>query len=152
MNRKHLGKAILAVVLLLALLCGFAITNFQAKPMIYAKGRISLAPALQDRASGIRTLFITIFPAEQEKGMPYGASRYHLREDAAGNFIEFVLSPTNFKVMNEALTPPEKIRIKARLDITGQAGADHEGDLVGFAFGKLGEDIAITIDQVVDKL
>ena len=53
--------------------------------------------------------------------------------------------------MNESQTPPQKITIKARLDLDGLGGADQPGDIIGILenvdWGAT--NLTINLDQLV---
>ena len=112
-------------ILLLLILGGAALVlrNTGSPTPIIASGVVSLAPTLDVQAKGIRTLFLTVFDAADPKPMPYGAIRYKLDDDARGEFHSFTLTPDNLRAMQPGSPVPAQLRIKARLDTTGQGGA-----------------------------
>ena len=107
--------------------------QFAEKSPLFASGTLRLDPKLQDHAAGIHTVFISIFDANSPLPIPYGATRYHLSEDAQGSFLRFFLTRDNMQLMpaSQGQPTPKYLRIKARLDSSAQAGADKPGDLVG---------------------
>ena len=98
---------------------------------VIAAGSVKLQSQLLDKAKGIRTLFVTVFDADSNMPMPYGAIRYRLSGDPTEDVLTFTLTRDNLRVMNPAAAVPTTLRIKARLDRNGQAGPDLPGDLVG---------------------
>lgn len=128
-----------------------AIQNFGQKSLIYASGTIFLDESLIPQAKGIRTVFITLFDSENTTGMPYGAIKYVLGSDSETEVLEFTLTRDNLRVMNEHASIPKSMRIKARLDRTGQAGPDKPGDLIGelnpITLGA--NDVKLVINRVV---
>lgn len=124
--------------------------HFGQPSQLIASGQIELSEELTSYAKGIRTLYLTVFAAGEAR--PYGAIRYTLRENAKGSFHTFILTPDNLQIMGMDKTPPKSpIRIKARLDTTGQAGADKEGDLTGEVTGVplAAQNLSIRIDKRV---
>jgi hypothetical protein len=119
------------------------------KSLVYASGLVTLDPALNEEATGIKTLFLVLHDEDSPMPMPYGAQKVPI-SDPKGNVYEFVLTKDNIQQMrpNDPKIP-QTLRIKARLDRTGQGGADKEGDLVGQLTGvKLG---ATGLKIVIDK-
>lgn len=97
-----------------------------------ASGTISLDSKLEEKAKGIRTLFVTIFNAESSQPVPYGSQKIDLKKDAKGQFAEFNLTTGNIARMQASAGKTlMKMRIKARLDKDGSAGVDQPGDLIG---------------------
>lgn len=120
----------------------------QASELI-ASGRLSLSPKLNDKAKGIRTLYLVIYDENSPRPMPFGARKITLKKDASGQFMDFKLTRNNVQIMGGGAKLPTKIRLKARLDQDGSAGMDQAGDLVGQVKGlKLGQkDVKLLIDS-----
>lgn len=116
----------------------------------YAKGRVVLAPELEEQAKGLHTLFIIM--AGPDRPMPLGAQRKTISGDAKGTVYEFVLTKDNMQMMamGEGAIP-EPFKLKARLDVDGQGGMDQPGDLVGEVTGlHLGaEGVEIVINRAI---
>ena len=130
---KSLGRWSVAVIFVLAAVGTIAtVSQFAEQDAIYVQGSIELKPELEERATGIRTLYMALFDADSPAPIPYGAIRYHLSEDAKGTFYTFVITEANLQKMPaSAASNPRVLRVKARLDATGMAGPDKPGDLVG---------------------
>lgn len=141
------------LVVVIAIVSGiYAALHYGETSTLYAEGNVSLATELQSEASGIRTVFVTIFDADSGMPMPYGAMRETLGTDPAGKFLEFTLTPERMQLMNPSAPLPKMLRIKARLDRDGLGGMDQPGDLVGevtrVALGSTG--VAIAIDRKIE--
>lgn len=120
------------------------------KSAAFARGKVVLADNLKDDATGIRTLYITVF--DQNRPMPpYGAFRKTLSEDPAGEVYEFAVTQERLQVMMEGSPWPATARIKARLDRDGLGGPDQPGDLVGEVESVQPgtQDLVITIDKKI---
>jgi hypothetical protein len=65
--------------------------------------------------------------------------------------MNFKLTKENLRVMAEASNPPQKVTIKARLDMDGLGGSDQPGDIVGILenvdWGA--RNLTIALDQLV---
>ena len=147
-------KIVLASSLLIAAIVGIAIyTAFKTgqPSVVYAAGKVTLSDELKAEASGVRTLFVTVFDAESDMPMPYGAMRETLSADPEGAFGSFFLTPERLQVMNPSAPAPTKLRIKVRLDRDGQGGMDQPGDLTGEITGvALGsKDVEILINKKI---
>ncbi len=116
----------------------------------YADVEIQLDGDKATKASaGIRTLFITIYDQESKMPMPYGAMKVELDKDAKGVVYKGKLDTSNIMVMGGGAAP-KKLRIKAKLDKDGSAGADAPGDVVGIAEGvAAGSKVTIKIDKAI---
>ena len=113
-----------------------------------ATGQLTLDAALQQKATGIKTLFIVIYDEASKRPMPFGATKVMLDKDAKGKFHKFELTTKNVRQMGHGPLP-QTMRIKARLDKDGSAGMDTAGDLVGEVKGvkKGATDITIAISE-----
>lgn len=143
-----------------AMIVGLAITAAflsGKKSPLYAAGTIKISKDLEAAAKGMRTLYLVALPSDGGR-MPLGAARFHVGEDATGQFINFVLTPETMTMMPGAMrgvddgsAMPEKFTIKARLDADGAGGMDQQGDLIGVIRDvTLGSrELSITIDQAV---
>ncbi len=132
---------------LVAIIAMVAAMNFGKASPAYAEGNISLSPAIESKAEFAKTLFLVVF--EDGVPMPYGAMKIYLDEPMiSANSHSFRITKERLRVMNENRPTPKKLRIKARLDLDGIAGADQPGDLVGEVRGvPLGaHDVEIIID------
>ncbi len=148
-------KIVLAggLVIVIALVAGiYAAMQYGETSMLYAEGKVSIPAELAPRATGIRTVFVTVFDADSQMPMPYGAMRETMPADANGDFLTFTLTPERMQVMNPSAAVPHNLRIKARLDRDGQGGMDQTGDMVGeVARVPLGsKDVHITIDKEIE--
>lgn len=115
----------------------------------YADVEIKLDDAQAKAAAGIRTLFITIYDQESKMPMPYGAMKVDLDKDAKGVVYKGKLDSNNIMKMGGGETP-KKLRIKAKLDKDGSAGADAAGDVVGIVEGvAVGSKVTIKIDKAI---
>lgn len=116
----------------------------------YADVEIKLDGDKATKASaGIRTLFITIYDQESKMPMPYGAMKVELDKDAKGVVYKGKLDTSNIMVMGGG-DAPKKLRIKAKLDKDGSAGADAPGDVIGIAEGvAAGAKVTIKIDKAI---
>jgi hypothetical protein len=134
---------------------------FQAMQMgekspIIAEGTIELSPELDDYALNAETLFITIFDAQSESPMPYGAIKERITPGVTGEFFKFLLTKEKMMMMGAAQggEMPKNLRIKARLDNDGMGGQDQPGDIVGSVsnvpFGATG--VKIVLDELVGHL
>ncbi len=80
--------------------------------------------------TGIRTLFIILYDADNPMPRPYGAMKVDLKADASGSIYKGDLTTENVQAMAGGPVP-KNLKIKARLDKDGSAGKDQAGDLVG---------------------
>lgn len=136
--------------LLLAAAFAFAPLAVAGDSLTYADVEIKLDGDKAAKASaGIRTLFITIYDQDSKAPMPYGAMKVELDKDAKGTVYKGKLDSGNIMVMGGG-DAPKKLRIKAKLDKDGSAGADAAGDVVGIAEGVvLGGKATIKIDKAI---
>jgi len=148
-NRFLIGLAIAVATGLIAVVASF---QFGQTSPLFAKGDLVLAPELNDKVAGIDTLYIIVFDEESPMPMPYGATRFKVREAPVGQFMHFVLTNESMRVMMGERPEPKRMRIKARLDMDGNAGPDQPGDLVGevsgVPFGS--RDVTITIARRIE--
>jgi hypothetical protein len=116
----------------------------------HVRGKIVLDDSLKEYARGLDTLFVIVYDVNQPMP-PYGALKKTLTADAEGAFYDFILTEDRMQVMQMGQPFPAEVRLKARLDQDGAAGADQPGDLVGeIANVKKGStDIVITISQKI---
>ncbi len=148
-------KLTIAATVVVLVFVGIAVyTAFQlGEPAtIFASGRVELAEGLSTGSAN--TLFITIFDADSQMPMPFGALRTTLSGAviAGTTLYEFVLTPDNTQLMNPNAPLPKRLRLKARLDQDGQGGSDQSGDLFGVQNDvSLGQEhVVIKIDQQVE--
>lgn len=126
------GLVISVIILMIVLLITFSVGQFADKSPIFVSGTLIIEEELAQKAHGIRTVFIIIYDDESNAPLPYAAIRKVLDQDPSGTFLDFLLTKDNMQIMNQSQAgPPKKIRIKARLDRGGTAGADEPGDIVG---------------------
>ncbi len=124
------GGVIFVLILALAL---FMASKFGEKSQLYAAGQISIDSSLEQDASGLRILFISVYDMDSQMPMPYGAVRERLSTDAKGEFFEFFLTKESLRVMNPNAPLPKRLKIKARIDVDGVGGPAQSGDLLGEA-------------------
>jgi len=128
----------------------FSAVKFGKKSVVYAAGQISISPELETNAEGIRTLFISIYDMDSPMPMPFGAVKERLSADAKGQFFDFFLTKESLRLMNPNAATPQRLRVKARIDVDGMGGAAQPGDLLGeiegVAVGTQG--VSILIDNV----
>ncbi|SME97781.1 hypothetical protein SAMN06296036_102386 [Pseudobacteriovorax antillogorgiicola] len=129
--------------------------NFGEKSNIYVSGEVVIPESFSDKInSNISTLFVVVYDEESPMPMPYGAMKLRLDQaPEAGGSLPFFVTKERLMVMRENQPPPYKLRVKARLDLDGNAGRDQPGDLTGEASGvALGtQDITITIDKYIEN-
>ena len=128
-----------------------SVAKFAEKSVVFVRGSVKIAPELESQAKGIRTLFIVLYDRDQNTPMPYGAIKIPLSEDPKNVFKTFTITSANLQIMNKNKPLPSNLRVKARLDISGQAGLDKPGDLTGeisqIPVGS--EGLTITINRLV---
>lgn len=133
-----------------------------ASPTKYASIQVSVKKDDEGKATGIRTLYVTVFESTeptiaggktarpQGRPMPLGAVKIDLKKDAKGEFYTGEINSENLQRMNPNAPVPGFLKIKARLDKDGQAGPDQPGDLTGVVEQiKLGDKVAILIDKTI---
>lgn len=151
-NKRQTERRILlaALTLVIAACIGAAIFFGQTSPVI-AEGKIILKPDFDAQAQGMRTLYVIVRDPASAMPMPYGAMATTLTSDPAGTVLNFKLTKENLRVMAESAGHPQKITIKARLDMDGLGGADQPGDIIGFIenveWGA--RNLTIALDQLV---
>ncbi len=147
---KKLGLIGGVVILIIIVIAVVTAGEMGETSHAYAKGKVVLAPELEEQAKGIHTLFIIM--AGPDRPMPLGAQRKTLGGDAKGTVYEFVLTKDSMQMMAMGGGEiPEPFKLKARLDVDGTAGPDQPGDLVGEVTAvKLGaEGVEIVIDRAI---
>ena len=122
------GFAGVAVVIIIAIISAF---QFGEKSPILVAGKITVNPALMEQAKAAPVLFITLFDAQSQAPMPYGAMRETLTAPIGAGGYEFVITPERISSMAQGRPQPTAFRVKARLDMDGQGGMDQSGDLTG---------------------
>lgn len=151
-NKRQTERRILlaALTTVIAACIGAAFYFGKTSPVI-AEGTVTLPPGFEAQAQGMRTLFIIVRDPQSPMPMPYGAMVTTLPNEPAGTLLNFKLTRDNLRVMNEAAANPQKITIKARLDLDGLGGADQPGDIVGVLenveWGST--NLTINLDQLV---
>lgn len=151
-NKRQNERRILiaALTIVIAACIGAAIFFGQTSPVI-AEGKVVLKPEFDAQAQGMRTVYIIVRDPASPMPMPYGAMATTLTSDATGNVMNFKLTKENLRVMAEASNPPQKVTIKARLDMDGLGGSDQPGDIVGILenvdWGA--RNLTIALDQLV---
>jgi hypothetical protein len=151
-NKRQNERRILlaALTIVIAACIGAAIFFGQTSPVI-AEGKVVLKPEFDAQAQGMRTVYIIVRDPASAMPMPYGAMATTLTSDATGNVMNFKLTKENLRVMAEASNPPQKVTIKARLDMDGLGGSDQPGDIVGILenvdWGA--RNLTIALDQLV---
>ena len=134
---------------LLSILFALCSSVALAGPSKIAEVEVKLSPKLLAQASGVRTLFITVFDAKSPRPMPYGAMKVDLSKDAGEQVYKGNLDTDIVRPMGGGEVP-KLLRIKARLDKDGGAGPDSSGDLVGVVNEiQAGAKVTITIDKVI---
>lgn len=130
---KTLPRWALAVVVFAIIALVLAVVSrFATKSLVYARGLVKVEASLEEKARGIKTLFMILYDLDSPNPMPYGAARFRLSDDPRGEFFHFALTRENLQLMNpNSEKLPSKLRLKARLDRDGSAGADQSGDLTG---------------------
>jgi hypothetical protein len=88
-----------------------------------------------------------VFDENSKLPMPYGALRSEI--NSLEEKKEFFLSEHNLTVMNPAAPKPQKLRIKARLEQSGQAGPDKPGDLTGESLIDIGSETTVIINKLI---
>ena len=131
-NVMVLGGLVLVIAVGAAIGLSF---KFGKKSPVYVSGTISIDPEIQNKTTGIETLYLIIYDEESPRPMPYGAVRETFSAERYGNEFKFFITPEKLQTMIEGQPPPKKIRLKARLDRDGRAGLDQPGDLVGSVSG-----------------
>lgn len=128
-----------------------AAMNFGEKSDIYVSGELLIPEAFQEQAAKIKTLFIVIYDENSPMPMPYGAMKLRLGGEVREASLPFFVTKERIMTMVESQPPPQRMRVKARLDLDGIAGQDQPGDLTGELRGvTLGsQDIVIAIDKKV---
>jgi hypothetical protein len=151
-NKRQNERRILlaALTIVIAACIGAALFFGQTSPVI-AEGKVVLKPEFDAQAQGMRTVYIIVRDPASPMPMPYGAMATTLTSDAAGNVMNFKLTKENLRVMAEASNHPQKVTIKARLDMDGLGGSDQPGDIVGILenvdWGA--RNLTIALDQLV---
>ena len=151
-NKRQNERRILlaALTIVIAACIGAAIFFGQTSPVI-AEGKVVLKPEFDAQAQGMRTVYIIVRDPASPMPMPYGAMATTLTSDATGNVMNFKLTKENLRVMAEASNHPQKVTIKARLDMDGLGGSDQPGDIVGILenvdWGA--RNLTIALDQLV---
>lgn len=104
----------------------------EVNPPIMA-GQVAIDPALESRATGLRTLFIVLYDRDSSSPLPWAAFQMRIRKDAKGTFARFNLTPENVQMMpgSNSNARPKFFRLKVRLDADGMGGSDALGDIVG---------------------
>jgi hypothetical protein len=139
------------VVIGIAVIVGVAIMtagNMGTTSHAHVRGKVVLDDSLKEFARGLDTLFVIVYDVNQPMP-PYGALKKTLSADAEGAFYEFILTEDRMQVMRQGQPFPAEVRLKARLDQDGAAGADQPGDLVGEISGitKGATEVIITITK-----
>ncbi len=151
-NKRQNERRILlaALTIVIAACIGAALFFGQTSPVI-AEGKVVLKPEFDAQAQGMRTVYIIVRDPASPMPMPYGAMATTLTSDATGNVMNFKLTKENLRVMAEASSHPQKVTIKARLDMDGLGGSDQPGDIVGILenvdWGA--RNLTIALDQLV---
>jgi hypothetical protein len=151
-NKRQNERRILlaALTIVIAACIGAALFFGQTSPVI-AEGKVVLKPEFDAQAQGMRTVYIIVRDPASPMPMPYGAMATTLTSDATGNVMNFKLTKENLRVMAEASNHPQKVTIKARLDMDGLGGSDQPGDIVGILenvdWGA--RNLTIALDQLV---
>ena len=127
------GWRLFALMFGVVALIMLVVVQFAQMNPVFLSGEVLLPPALVAQAEGKRTVFIVLFADDgRPLPMPYAAAKFHLPEEPlGGTILRFTLNENNLQVMNPSRPRPQNVRVKARLDSTGVAGPDKEGDLVG---------------------
>ncbi len=150
-KRQNERRILLAALTIVITACiGAALFFGQTSPVI-AEGKVLLKPEFDAQAQGMRTVYIIVRDPASPMPMPYGAMATTLTSDATGNVMNFKLTKENLRVMAEASNHPQKVTIKARLDMDGLGGSDQPGDIVGILenvdWGA--RNLTIALDQLV---
>lgn len=150
-KRQNERRILLAALTLVIAACiGAAIFFGQTSPVI-AEGKVILKPEFDAQAQGMRTVYIIVRDPASPMPMPYGAMATTLVSDPSGTVLNFKLTKENLRVMAESQNHPQKVNIKARLDMDGLGGSDQPGDIVGTVenidWGA--RNLTIALDQLV---
>lgn len=144
---KWVGVIVILGVIAIAL---YSALDQGEKSPIFAAGTVELSPELQGDATGMQTMFVTVFDEESPMPMPYGAMKEHLPADFSQP-VTFLITKEKLMVMNPDAAQPKRLRVKVRLDKDGVAGPDQPGDLVGIVehvpFGE--RNAAVKISQKI---
>ncbi len=124
-------KPLVALAVVVVFGCIGAALYFGERSPIIAQGSVSLSETLTSQAQGMRTLYIIVRDAENPMPMPWGALSTTLSSEPNGTLYQFTLTRDNLRIMNQGQDAPNKIIIKARLDMDGLGGGDMPGDIVG---------------------
>jgi hypothetical protein len=150
-KRQHERRILIAVLTLIIAGCIAAAFFFGETSPVIAEGKILLKPEMEAQAQGMRTVYIIVKDPSSPMPMPYGAMATTISEDPKGTVMTFKLTRDNLRVMNTSAEHPQKIIVKARLDMDGMGGADTPGDIVGTTeaidWGAKG--ITLTLDQLI---
>jgi len=150
-KRKTERRLLLAALTLVIAACLGAAVFFGKTSPVIAEGKVILKPEYDAQAQGMRTVYIIVRDPTSPMPMPYGAMATTISSDPSGTVLRFKLTKDNLRVMSESMEHPEKIIIKARLDMDGLGGADQPGDIVGMVenvnWGAT--DLTIALDQLV---
>lgn len=153
-TKRHQQRLLLlgALTLVIAAAIGTAFFFGETSPVI-AEGRVTIKSDLVAQAQGMRTVYIIVRDPSSPMPMPYGAMATTISGDASDKVLDFKLTKENLRVMSAASEHPQKITIKARLDMDGLGGADSAGDIVGMVenidWGS--RNIEISLDQLVTE-
>ena len=132
-KRKNERRLMLGFLVLVVGACLGAAFFFGETSPIIAEGTITLSPAFNAQAQGMRAMVTTI------------------TADPQGQVMTFKLTKDNLRMMNPSAEHPSKMTIKARLDLDGLGGADTPGDIIGKAenldWGS--QNVNVVLDQLV---
>jgi hypothetical protein len=125
-------------------------TRFAIKPETFVSGTILVPAEVARQAGEIKIMFITLFDADLP-GPPYGAMREPIQIDPEGTERTFFVTREKLQIMNPSRPLPNRLRVKVRLDVDGQGGADQPGDITGEVQDIVtgSSSIEITTDRVV---
>ena len=104
------------------------------KKEFYASGKISITSAMEKKAVGLRTMFISLKNSASTRPMPFAAKKIKLSKDPSGDFFSFSLDSQTVMVMSRGYAPPV-FDLKFKLDKNGSAGPDESGDIVAVLTG-----------------
>lgn len=150
-KRKNERRLMLGVLVLVVGACLGAAFFFGETSPIIAEGTITLSPAFNAQAQGMRTVYIIVRDPLSPMPMPFGAMVTTITADPQGQVMTFKLTKDNLRMMNPSAEHPSKMTIKARLDLDGLGGADTPGDIIGKAenldWGS--QNVNVVLDQLV---
>lgn len=128
---KKIGLLGVFGILVIVVIAIVSALKFGETSPILVGGKIKVAPHVLEAGRTAKTLFITLFDANSDAPMPYGAMRESLAAPIGPEGYDFLITPERISNMAEGRPQPEAFRVKARLDMDGMGGPDQPGDMTG---------------------